>query len=156
MNIYRLNVLNAPRRYIVDLKYAKRLAVKSWKFVPRMQRARATIRKGKPRVFLHKYIVALAGKRWVEVYFANGNPFDCRLANLQPYRRDEEGTLRRLFKNKAVRLRGVFLKRSTGKFGAAIRVRGKYKHIGYFGTADEAATAYKREFLLAHPNLVQV
>ena len=149
--IYRLDVANAPRRYIVDLRLAKKLTLFSWKYVPRLNRARAVIVRGKPRVMLHKYIARLLGKKWVEIFFANNDPFDCRGDNLRPYRRDEEGARRKVFKNKKVRFKGVYLKSTTGRYGASIRHNGKLHHLGYFDLPEQAAEAYRKAYKAIHP-----
>jgi hypothetical protein len=117
-----------------------------------MNRARATVKKGQARMFLHRYVALLARRNWIEIFFANNDPFDCRIDNLRPYRRDEEGARRKPFRSKRVKLKGVFLKRSTGKYGAAIRYKGKYHHLGYFATPEQAAERYRKEYNILHPN----
>lgn len=150
--VYRLQVSGAPRRFVIDRRHSALVAAVPWKFVPRTVRARATITKGEPRIFLHKYIASLAHLDWEEIFFANNDPYDCRAGNLRPYRRDEEGARRKTFKNKAVPFKGVYL-RGKDKYGASIRVHGKLKHLGYFTTAEAAAKAYKTAYQAAHPDL---
>ena len=151
--IYRLQVDGSTKRFIIDRKYAKEVSSYSWRFVPRSKGARATIVPKEPRVFLHRFIAHLADLEWKEYFFDNGDPYDCREGNLRPYRRDEEGANRKPFKNKSVKQKGVFLKKGAkrNKYGAAIRVKGKLTHLGYFADANQAAKAYMKAFREKHP-----
>jgi len=153
---YRLLVVGAPRRYLVDLIFAKRLVKYSWRYVKRNDKAQATIKTGKPRVRLHRLVARYAGIRWQEMFFANNDPFDCRMANLVPYRRDEEGARRKTYKNKTVPYKGVHLKKGTGKFGASLRHHGKLHYLGYFMTPELAAQAYRKAYKEAHPNAPEI
>ncbi len=153
--IFRLHVKGSPFRFVIDRCFSKVLTVYDWRFVGKTKTARATITRGKPRVFLHQRVVKLGGKRWAEVFFENGNTFDCRLGNLAPYRRDEEGARRRTFKNKRIKFRGVSIKKGAKKkkYQAVIMVKKKLIHLGYYRTAEEAAEVYRKAWQSSHPNL---
>ena len=152
IKIKLLYVSGAPKRYTVDLSAMRFLRLYKWRYMKRQNRACATTRYKQPREMLHKFIARKNGKNWVEVFFANNDPFDCRMGNLRPYDRCEEGAHRRRFKNNKTGYKGVFLKPSnaTNKFGAAIRHRRKLRHLGYFPTAELAAAAYRKAYNLAH------
>lgn len=108
------------------------------------------------RQYLHRYILHLAGKFYPEITFANGDPFDCRLVNLKPYRREEEGASRKPFRNNTSRRKGVCFHKGKGKWAAMIRVHRKLVHLGYHDTADAAARAYEYAFKIAHPTLTRL
>lgn len=148
--IYRLQVSKSPKRFIIDRKFAKDVNQFSWSFIPKLFRARATVRPKEPRVMLHKYVAELEGLKWVEIFFANNDPFDCRVRNLRPYRRDEEGARRKMFKNKRIKIKGVYLKKSTGKYGASLRHKRKLIHLGYFPTPELAAAAHRKAYNARH------
>jgi hypothetical protein len=144
-----LHVMGSPLPYLVDRSMAAEVARYKWHYDPKLKRARAIIQRGGPRIMLHKYLLSLKGIRWVEVYFNNGNCFDCRLVNLVPYRRNEEGARRKVFKNKKVPFKGVS-RRGSGKYVASIRANGHLKHLGYFTTPEAAADAYEKAYSLLH------
>lgn len=153
IKIARLHVIGAPKRYIVDRRALRYLRRYTWRFVPRHNRAWATVRRKALRVMLHKFITHKEGKNWQEVFFANNDPFDCRFGNLRPYDRVDDGARRKRFKNNKSGFKGVHFKRTSksNKWGASIRVRGRLKHLGYFPTAEAAAQEYTKAYKLAHP-----
>ena len=155
INIAKLHVHGAPRRYTVDMKMLRHLRNFEWHYMSKQNRAWAVVRPKKPRVMLHRYILKKAGKNWAESFFDNQDPFDCRLGNLRPYNRNEDGARRRAFKNNKSGYKGVHFKKSnqSNQWGASIRVKGKLQHLGYFPTAEIAAEEYRKAFKLAHPNL---
>lgn len=148
---FLLYPVDTPAPFWVDLRFLQRLITVRWRFVAAKQRARGFFSKG-TRQYLHRYVLNLANKYYPEVTFANGDPFDCRLVNLKPYRRDEDGARRKLFKNSTSRRKGVCFHKAHKKWAAMIRVHGKLRHLGYFSTADQAARAYEIAYALAHPN----
>lgn len=148
-----LHVARAAKPFLVDLCYLQPVVAVPWRFLPAQQRARARFSR-KTRQYLHRYVLSLAKRHYPEVTFANGNPYDCRLHNLKPYRRSEEGAQRCLFKNSTSQLRGVSWHKTKRRWAAMLRHHGKLKHLGYFTTADAAAAAYARAWRAAHPTLV--
>lgn len=151
---YRLSVANAPGRVVVDRKFASRLNLLNWKWVPAAKRARAQLGKKQGREFLHRYIANhLAKKGWAEVFLVDGDPLNCLLSNLRPYEREEQGAARGQFKNNTTGKRGVYFKKSSGRWYATIRARGRLKHLGYFSDANAAAKAYATAYRLRHPKL---
>lgn len=152
----RLYVSGAPRAFFVDVKYIRKLRKVRWRWIEKKQRARGYFGRDKIRLYLHRYVLALARKYYAEVTFANGDYWDCRLVNLKPYRREEDGAQRRLFKNNTSRRKGVSWHKRRKKWAAMIRSRGKLRHLGYYKTADAAADAYQAAYALAHPTLGHV
>ena len=154
-----LHVLGSPRPFWVSPAHRARLSKYDWRWVPRIKRARALVKSKAPRVLLHRFIVhQLLEKDWAEIFFLNGNECDCRAGNLAPYRREQEGACRR-FKKKSALPRGVYLKQApvgpkrSRHWGAAIKVKRKLHHLGYFLTVSAAAAAYAAAWRQAHPGL---
>jgi hypothetical protein len=135
--------------FLVDRGLVEKAACHIWHYDARLKCARASIYGWRSRITLHKYLLQLKGIQWEEVYFNNGNRFDFRLVNLVPYRREEEGARRKVFKGKRIPYKGVSLK-SNGKYVASIRSQGHLKHLGYFNTPEAAADAYKAAYNLIH------
>lgn len=143
-----------PHPFWVDKRFLKALGMIRWRYVPDKQRARGFFGRGTTRQYLHRYVLTLARKYYPEVTFANGDPFDCRIVNLKPYRREEEGAMRNRFKNNTTRRKGVCFHKAKQKWIAMIRVHRKLIHLGYFDTADGAARAYTQAWNIAHPTLI--
>lgn len=148
----RVYVEGSDKPYLVDIPYALRVRRVRWKFDPLKKRARGWLTDEKTRQFLHRYVLTLARKRYAEATFANGNPLDCRLVNIRPYNRHDDGAARGLFKNSTTGRKGVSFHKGKNKWIAAIRVRGKLKHLGYYSTPEMAADAYYKAWRLAYPN----
>jgi len=147
----------SPRPVLVDKKFRRKLGRVNWFWMNDRQRFRGYLKKAKTRQYLHRYVIELARKYFPEVTFANGDPFDCRLVNLKPYRREHEGAQRRVFKLKSsVKQKGVCWHKQRKKWAAMIRFRSILRHLGYFDTAEKAAEAYARAWNLAHPDLKPV
>lgn len=142
-----------PKPFLVDSRFVRRLRRIRWRYLPVKKRARGFFGKTRTRQYLHRYVLMLAKKYYPEVTFANGDPFDCRLINLKPYRREEEGAMRQLFKNSSTRRKGVTFNKRTRTWAAMIRTRGKLRHLGYYPDADSAANVYAEAWNLAHPTL---
>lgn len=146
---FALYPTDTDRAFIVDLKFRKALQKVAWRFNPKTRRVRGYFGRDQTRQYLHKYVLTLAGKYYPEVTFDNGDWWDCRVSNLRPYDRSEDGARRRLFKNR--RRKGVSFHKRKKKFVAMIRVHGKLRHLGYHNTADLAARAYAKAWNAAHP-----
>lgn len=150
-NIVYLHPEGTDKAFLIDRKFIRRVREVRWLYLPDRKRVRGYFGRSKTRLYLHRFILQLAGKYYPEVTFANGDYFDCRLANLKPYRREIEGANRCLFKNSSTKRKGVSFHR--GKWVAMIRAKGKLRHLGRFDDPDLAANAYHRAWKLAHPEL---
>ena len=79
-----------------------------------------------------------------DVDHANCNRADNGLSNLRLATRSQNlGNSRRKSTNTSGH-KGVHLYAATGRWQAYVNVDGKRKHLGYFGTSDEAAAAYMK------------
>lgn len=81
----------------------------------------------------------------------NGKRDDNRFENLRPVTNAENGCNQRQAKsnNLSSGLLGVSLGKNGKNWGAHIKAQGKMRHLGYFGTKEEAHDAYveaKRRF----------
>ena len=139
-----------PKPFWVDKQFLRALGRIRWRHDKKRPRARGFFGKSTTRQYLHRYVLYLAGKLYPEVTFANGDPYDCRIVNLKPYRREEDGAFRSLFKNSTSKRKGVSFHKRKGKWAAMIRVNKRLRHLGYFDSADEAAAAYAVAFKIAH------
>lgn len=135
----------------MDRKLLPKLSVIRWKLVPGTHRIRGTLTKDKTRQYLHRYVLTLNRLYFPEVSFANGDWWDCRLVNLKPYDREEDGARRRRFKT-AKNQKGVSFHKRVGKWTAMIRIHKKLHHLGYFKSAEKAADAYAKAWNNAHPD----
>lgn len=144
----KLNVSGSPKPFKVDYRYYRKLNKVTWNYEAKTGRARANFKEEGTRKFLHRYIVELEKKYYPEVCFINDDRFDCRAYNLKPYRADEEGASRTLFRTNKSGYKGVSFCKKAGKWQAIIRVRTKNHFLGYFATPDKAAKAYAKAFSL--------
>lgn len=74
----------------------------------------------------------------------NGNRQDNRVENLRWATAQENCRNCSLYSNNTTGFKGVHFKKSSGKYGAGIRIDGKRHHIGYYDTAEEASEAYRQ------------
>lgn len=77
-----------------------------------------------------------------EVDHINRDQTDNRWKNLRAATRSQNQANTRLYKNNKLRIRGVHFVKANGRYRVMISHDGKNKHLGYFNTVDEAATAY--------------
>jgi len=67
---------------------------------------------------------------------------DNRFFNLREATRSQNMMNRGALKNNTSGLKGVSLKKSSGKWRARVGIRGKSKHLGYFNNPEDAYKAY--------------
>lgn len=72
---------------------------------------------------------------------ANGNVEDNSLENLRPADRFENARNCKVSIKNTSGERGVYLHSKSGRWLASIRINGKLKHLGSFGSIDEAVKA---------------
>lgn len=114
-------------------------------------------------VFMHRSL--LNPPIEMETDHVNRNKLDNRRENLRVATRSQNSQNRRKMGNSKMSYKGIYLSRENrrNKWGATIRVNGKFKHLGYYFTDkeasfayDKAAQKYHKEFALtnAWPELV--
>ena len=75
---------------------------------------------------------------------------DNRISNLRDVNNSENAQNRVASKNNKLGIKGVSYCKYAKKFEASITCDGIKKRIGYFKTAEDASSAYKKEALLIH------
>ncbi|MDR1596321.1 MAG: HNH endonuclease [Treponema sp.] len=99
---------------------------------------------GKRRdVKLHRFIREVPPDMLVD--HRNGDPLDCRLENLRVCTTAQNTRNESKLKTNKTGHRGVSFYGGKGKYRAVITFNGKYRHLGYFDTPEEAAARYERE-----------
>jgi hypothetical protein len=74
----------------------------------------------------------------------NGDHLDCQLENLRVCTTAQNTRNEPLLKTNKTGYRGVSFHSGKGKYRAAITFNGKYKHLGYFDTPEEAGAMYEK------------
>ena len=74
----------------------------------------------------------------------NGDRADNRLENLRDVSRKLNSHNSSIRKNNTTGFPGVVYIKTTGKFRAGLRVKGKVRHLGVFETAEKAFEAYQK------------
>lgn len=98
--------------------------------------------KGK-RVWLHREILGLPSGKHIQVDHINGDPTDNRKCNLRLCNRGADNAINRpKQKNNTTGYKGIFLRKESGKYRAAIRVNQKLIHLGQFDNPKDAAQCY--------------
>jgi hypothetical protein len=156
LDIIRIWPEGSPRAFLIDRVFARKIRKVRWHFLPKGNRVRGFFGRTATRQYLHRYVLTLARLHFPEVTFANGDWWDCRLVNLKPYDREEDGAKRSLFKNSTSKLKGVSYHKRLKKWVAMIRVKSKLHHLGYFKRPREAAAAYAKAWNDSHPNLTPI
>ena len=80
----------------------------------------------------------------------DGNPSNNRAVNLRQANCTQNGRNRKISKSNTSGIKGVSFIKSTGKWGAWIKVNGKSKNIGSFPSKEEAAKAYESAAIKFH------
>jgi hypothetical protein len=89
---------------------------------------------------LHRFVVNADHTEIVS--HLNGDPLDNRRENLKVVVRGSSKTPKILAKNNTSGYRGVSFFEPARRWRASIAFKGRTRHLGYFGTAVEAARAY--------------
>jgi len=77
----------------------------------------------------------------------NQNPLDNRIANLRLVNHNENNwNASGCLANNSSGFRGVYKHKQSGKWAACMTVNGKTKHLGVFGSPEEASKAYEKAY----------
>jgi hypothetical protein len=99
------------------------------------------ISKGKYKVILmHRLIIN--AKKGLEVDHKNHNGLDNRRSNLRICTRKQNSRNSKKACKSSAKYKGVYLIKSTNKFGAQICVNNKRTYLGSFNTEEDAALVY--------------
>ncbi len=101
---------------------------------------------GGPQDLLHRMVLGITDPELVVAHL-NGDPLDCRRANLLVRTKSERGQAARKIKTKngqptSSRYKGVTWDQKRGKWAARIQAEGKGQHLGRFNDEIAAAAAY--------------
>ena len=103
--------------------------------------------KGK-RLWLHREVLGLPSGKHFQVDHINGDPTDNRKCNLRVCERGAQNAINRpKQKNNTTGYKGVFLRKESGKYRAAIRVNQKLISLGQFDNPEDAALCYNEAAL---------
>jgi hypothetical protein len=94
-------------------------------------------------VKLHRFIMECPPGLLVD--HKNGDHLDCRRQNLRICTTAENTRNEPMLKTNTTGFRGVSFIKGKNKYRAYIMFEGRYRHLGYFDTPEEAAVRYKRE-----------
>lgn len=106
----------------------------------------------------HYWTIGIDGKRyrahrlaWLYAYgefpsetidHANGDYLDNRIANLRAASRRQNMANKRMHKNNACGVKGVYWCIQRHKWRASVRYQGRNKHVGFFESKEAAGEAY--------------
>lgn len=105
-------------------------------------------------ILMHREILGAPDDK--EIDHINGKAYDNRRANLRLCTHAENMKNRKRHKNNTSGYKGVWLRKATGKWEAAIRNDGKKVHIGTFANKLEAASAYNRAAIRLHGEFARI
>lgn len=80
----------------------------------------------------------------LDIDHINRDRSDNRICNLREATEAQNKYNSPAQRNNFTKIKGVYLKKSTGRYHAAIRVKGRLRHLGSFDTAEAAAAEYRR------------
>src|ERR1039457_2930911 len=99
---------------------------------------------GQRNIKMHRLILDLLGKPWIEIDHRNRNGLDNQRSNLRRACRKQNMGNRRKNDNNTSGIKGVHWHKVGGAWCAKIGRLGKRIHLGLFHTKREAAAAYRQ------------
>ena len=102
------------------------------------------------RLLLHNFILKRESEHMEYGDHKDRNKLDCRKLNLRPCNHSQNACNVSMKSNNTSGFIGVFGKKGTRKWAAAIRINNKQQHIGYFYDKVDAAKARDKEAIKLH------
>ena len=100
-------------------------------------------KKSGKRIWLHREVLGLPSGRHIQVDHINGDPTDNRKCNLRVCEKGAQNAINRpKQKNNTSGYKGVFYRKDSKKYRAALRVNQKLIHLGQFDNPEDAAKCY--------------
>lgn len=96
-------------------------------------------------IYMHRFV--LKAQKGQECDHANMDTLDNRRANLRLCTHQQNSWNQGVRANNTSKYKGVYLQKTNGKWRARIMLNGKYKYLGCFRTAKEAALTYNKAAL---------
>lgn len=110
------------------------------------------------KLIFHRLVIGAESDQIVD--HKNGNTLDNRRLNLRICSHAENMRNRKMHKNNALRVKGVYVeigKRAKGpRYVAQIRANGKKVVLGRFDTAEEASIAYQAAAEILHGEFARI
>lgn len=130
----KVALIDAADSWVAEYKWYASKDHRTWYAVRRLR----LNRRERTMVRLHRLIMAAQPDQQVD--HISGNGLDCRRSNLRLTDFIGNGRNRRLGVNSTSGFKGAWPHK--GKWQASIKVAGRHRYLGCFGTAEEAARAY--------------
>ena len=151
-----IRLANTDRVTLVDDDMYEKLNKYSWNI--RIKKGRNIAYVSRPfyldkkqtSIAIHRFILDLKTGDKRQVDHINGNGLDNRLINLRICNNQQNSFNTGIRKNNTSGFKGVYLKKSTGKWVTQLMKNGKSIHLGYHHDKIEAAKAYNKAAIKYH------